>query len=124
MPVPNMDMILMFVASPSESARFYEKLFGLKPLEESPTFALFALPNGIQIGLWSHKTAEPKVSAKAGACEIAFSDDHVDEVFKAWQKKGIAFVQHPTDMDFGRTFVALDPDGHRIRVYKVWEEGR
>ena len=23
----------------------------------------------------------------------------------------------PTDMDFGRTFVALDPDNHRLRVY-------
>ena len=23
----------------------------------------------------------------------------------------------PTDMEFGRTFVALDPDGHRLRVF-------
>jgi hypothetical protein len=26
-------------------------------------------------------------------------------------------VQPPTDMDFGRTFVALDPDGDRLRVF-------
>ena len=25
--------------------------------------------------------------------------------------------QAPTDLDFGRTFVALDPDGHRLRVF-------
>jgi hypothetical protein len=25
-------------------------------------------------------------------------------------------------MDFGRTFVALDPDGHRIRIYKLTQE--
>jgi hypothetical protein len=25
-------------------------------------------------------------------------------------------------MDFGRTFVAIDPDGHRIRVYKLRDE--
>jgi predicted enzyme related to lactoylglutathione lyase len=31
-------------------------------------------------------------------------------------------AQKPTDMDFGRTFVVLDPDGHRIRVYKLHEE--
>jgi len=23
----------------------------------------------------------------------------------------------PTDLDIGRSFVALDPDGHRLRVY-------
>ena len=28
----------------------------------------------------------------------------------------------PTDLDFGRSFVALDPDGHRLRVYAVAEE--
>jgi hypothetical protein len=25
-------------------------------------------------------------------------------------------LQAPADMDFGRTFVALDPDNHRLRV--------
>jgi catechol 2,3-dioxygenase-like lactoylglutathione lyase family enzyme len=25
--------------------------------------------------------------------------------------------QSPTELDFGRTFVALDPDGHRLRVF-------
>jgi hypothetical protein len=26
-------------------------------------------------------------------------------------------AQTPTEMDFGTTFVALDPDGHRLRVF-------
>jgi len=26
-------------------------------------------------------------------------------------------AQKPVDMDFGHTFVALDPDGHRLRVF-------
>ncbi|WP_338112929.1 hypothetical protein [Sphingomonas sanguinis] len=25
----------------------------------------------------------------------------------------------PTDRPFGRSFVALDPDGHRVRVYAL-----
>jgi predicted enzyme related to lactoylglutathione lyase len=40
----------------------------------------------------------------------------VDATHAAWAKAGRKIAQAPTDMDFGRTFVALDPDGHRLRV--------
>ena len=36
---------------------------------------------------------------------------------------GVKILQPPTDMDFGRTFVALDPDGHRLRVFAAAEGG-
>jgi hypothetical protein len=29
----------------------------------------------------------------------------------------LKIAQAPTAMDFGMTFVALDPDGHRLRVF-------
>ncbi len=34
-----------------------------------------------------------------------------------WARRGLVIEQEPVTMDFGRTFVALDPDGHRLRVY-------
>jgi len=34
-----------------------------------------------------------------------------------WTKRGLAIAQEPTKMNFGFTFTALDPDGHRLRVY-------
>lgn len=121
MPVPNLNMTILFVKSPEESAKFYSKLLGVQPLEVAKTFAMFKLPNGAELGLWSKETAEPKVEAQPGSSEIAFSDDAVDDVYARFQKLGAEILQKPTDMDFGRTFVALDPDGHRIRVYKVFE---
>ncbi len=36
--------------------------------------------------------------------------------------RGLTIAQAPSDMDFGRTFVALDPDGHRLRVYWLSDE--
>jgi hypothetical protein len=36
----------------------------------------------------------------------------------------VTVAQKPVDMDFGRTFVILDPDGHRIRAYKLAETNR
>ncbi len=118
--IPVLDFVLLFVANPLQSAAFYSKLLGIKPIEQAPTFALFAFPNGIKLGLWSCKTAEPKVIAQAGSCEIAFSQKQksdVDMLYQQWLALGICMLQVPTDMDFGRTFVALDPDGHRIRVF-------
>jgi predicted enzyme related to lactoylglutathione lyase len=112
---------VLFVKDPIASSKFYEQLFGLKPIEQSPTFALFSLKN-VMLGLWSHKTAEPKVTASAGATEIAFSEDNVDVLYNQWKNMDIPMAQPPTEMDFGRTFVALDPDGHRIRIYKLREE--
>ena len=29
----------------------------------------------------------------------------------------LAIAQAPATLDFGHTFVALDPDGHRLRVF-------
>ena len=119
---PNLGFVLLFVKNVSTSADFYGRLFKLQPVEQAPTFALFILSNGVKLGLWSRYTAEPAVTTQPGASEICFSTEDVDAAYQAWGKLGIAVAQAPTDMDFGRTFVALDPDGHRIRVYKLHPE--
>jgi predicted enzyme related to lactoylglutathione lyase len=119
---PTLGFVLLFVKNPLESAHFYSKLFNLKPIEQSPTFALFALKNQTLLGLWSRYTAEPMVTAEPGASEICFAVENVDDVYTNWGAQGVTIIQKPTDMDFGRTLVALDPDGHRIRVYKLKEE--
>lgn len=54
--------------------------------------------------------------------EIVFAEDsdaQVDERFAQWTGNGLVIAQQPTRMEFGYTFVALDPDGHRLRVYKL-----
>lgn len=118
---PVLGFTLLFVNNPQKSSLFYQDILGLKPIEESPTFVMFALKNGVMLGLWSKHTAEPRVDAPAGALEICFPTENVDALYEAWGKKNVTVAQKPTDMDFGRTFVILDPDGHRIRAYKLHE---
>lgn len=118
---PQLGLVLLFVSNPQVSSLFYRKIFELEPIEESPTFVMFALKNGVMLGLWSKYTAEPRVEAAAGALEICFPSDDIDSLYADWCKKHVTVMQKPTDMDFGRTFVALDPDGHRIRMYKLHE---
>ncbi|OZI66931.1 VOC family protein [Bordetella genomosp. 11] len=119
MPHPN--HVLLFVENPVASAAFYSSLFGCKPVEASPTFALFDLSSGIRLGLWSRRDAEPMVITRGGGCELGIpvgDDDSLHALYADWKARGLAVVQPPTDMDFGRTFVVLDPDGHRLRVFR------
>jgi catechol 2,3-dioxygenase-like lactoylglutathione lyase family enzyme len=119
-PMPDPNFILLYVDSPARSARFYGELLGKPPVETSPTFAMFALESGIMLGLWSRHTVEPAAAAPAGACEIAFTvadKEAVGRLYAEWGARELRIAQAPTDLDFGHTFVALDPDGHRLRVF-------
>lgn len=120
--VPALGFNLLFVTNPMKSSLFYQQILNLKPVEESATFVMFALKNGVMLGLWSKYTAEPRVEALPGALEICFAAEDVDALYNDWSQMHVTVAQKPTDMDFGRTFVILDPDGHRIRIYKLHEQ--
>ena len=111
--------ILLYVENPPVSAAFYEKLLGKPPVESSTNFALFILDGGLKLGLWRESDVAPKPTAQAGAVELLFSfqaNDAVDALCRDWRGRGLPIAQEPTTMDFGYTFVALDPDGHRLRA--------
>ena len=50
---------------------------------------------------------------------IVIGGDGTQSIAHGMSQKGIKVVQEPTEMDFGYTFTALDPEGHRIRVSYV-----
>ena len=115
----NFNFVILYVENVPASAAFYTALLDAAPAEASPGFAMFAMPSGVMFGLWKRDTVEPKPGANGGS-EIAFTvaDAEAVKTYHAdWQKRGLPIAQAPTDMDFGRTFVALDPDGHRLRVF-------
>ena len=117
--MPNPNFLLLHVDSPEASAAFYAELLGHPPIETSPTFVMFALKSGIMLGLWSRHTVEPRAGA-VGASELAFTvkdDAAVDATCLHWKRLEVSILMEPTTMDFGRSFVAADPDGHRLRVF-------
>jgi catechol 2,3-dioxygenase-like lactoylglutathione lyase family enzyme len=112
--------VLLYVEKPAASVAFYTDLLGRPPVESSPAFALFVLPSGMKFGLWARDTVEPKAVAASGGGEVCVSvadSEAVDRTHAEWKARGLKIAQPPTAMDFGRTFVALDPDGHRLRVF-------
>lgn len=116
------DFIILFVDNPLKSADFYQSLFGVEPVERSATFALFIIPTGLRVGLWSRHTAQPTVTSGGGAAELCFKREDeadVERIYADWAGRGLRVLQAPVQMDFGYTFVVTDPDGHRLRVYSM-----
>lgn len=114
------DFVILYVENPLASADFYAKLLGKPAVEASPGFAMFALDSGVMLGLWLRSAAVPESAITGGGTELAFSvtdNTAVDATYDDWKVRGIPIAQTPVQMDFGYTFTALDPDGHRLRVF-------
>ena len=116
----DLSFVLLYVENPTASAAFYADLLDKQPVDASPTFAMFAMESGVMLGLWSRHTVAPAATVPPGGSEIAFTvadATAVEATHQDWRKRGLTIAQEPTAMDFGHTFVALDPDGHRLRVF-------
>lgn len=115
--IPN--LLLFYVKNPLESALFYEKIFSIKPIASFPTYVAFTFENGFTFSLWSMQ-AKNFVSGGTGhRAELSFmvkDEQTVRELRKQWGELGVIIEQDLHKAVFGLTFVALDPDGHRIRV--------
>ena len=118
MPDPN--FVILYVDNPPASAAFYADLFGHPIVDSAATFAMLPLREGVMLGLWAKAGVEPPSQTKGGGAEIAITVETPDAVRSThadWSARKLPIAQPVTKMDFGTTFVALDPDGHRIRVF-------
>ncbi len=111
--------LILLVESPVASAAFYQRLLGKPPVEESKDFAMFIFDSGAMFGLWARADTVPPAGPAGGSelCWSLASRDDVDTCHARWQQLGVTIIQSPVDMDFGHTFTAVDPDGHRLRVF-------
>ncbi|NKJ09361.1 VOC family protein [Rhizobium sp. SG741] len=115
----NPNLIIFYVKDPAESTPFYRDLLGHEPAFASPNFVAFSLNNGFSLGLWRRSSVEPQPSAIGNRGELGFMVEGagaVEKHYKDWKTRGLPIAQELTTMDFGPTFVVLDPDGHRLRV--------
>ncbi|MDK1377517.1 MULTISPECIES: VOC family protein [unclassified Sinorhizobium] len=113
------NLIVLYVADPLASVEFYRKLLGKEPAVAFPSFSSFELSGGFTLGLWAQNSVAPAPSVEGNRSELAFmveGEEAVRAHYDEWQAMGLPIAQELTTMDFGPTFVALDPDGHRLRV--------
>ncbi|WP_133140298.1 VOC family protein [Legionella genomosp. 1] len=110
--------VIIYVSNVATSSSFYQDLLEINPEELSPAFSAFKMQNGVTIGLKDRETVEPAAEGNGGF-ELAITvstNEQVDALFGQWKQRGIPVAQIPITLDYGYTFVALDPDNNRIRV--------
>ena len=115
--IPN--LLLFYVKDPIKSAAFYEKIFNQKPVAAFPTYVAFSFPNGLTFSLWSISAKDFVSSGNGHRSELAFlvpEEKEVRRLRETWGNLGVIIEQDLCVAAFGLTFVALDPDEHRIRV--------
>jgi len=81
---------------------------------------MFELAPGLRLGLWVRGGVKPAPKGAGDAGELAMavgSAKEVEALHADWKGKGALILQAPETMDFGLTFLAADPDGHRLRVF-------
>jgi len=113
-----MHLTILYVASVPASTAFYETALGVPPLETMPGFAMFPLSEGSMLGLWQRDMVHPPAIGPSAGFELVL--EHADlaalEAFLAsCRKAGAGLIQDIVKVDFGTTFCAVDPDGHRLR---------
>jgi predicted enzyme related to lactoylglutathione lyase len=109
---------VLYVENPRRSADLYSKILGVAPVVGSENFIVLPLANGFTLGLWNKAMAQPAATSGGGieVMFIAANDEEVRTTYAKWSELGLPMAQEVTKMPFGLTFVATDPDGHRLRV--------
>ena len=114
------NFVLLYVKDSAASSAFYKDLLDRPIVQSSPKFAMLPLRKDVMLGLWQREDVQPHANAETGGGEVAFGVANADAVRSThddWKARGLRIAQAPTAMNFGHTFVALDPDGHRLRVF-------
>ena len=113
------NLLLFYVQDTQKSAAFYEKLFNMKPVASFATYVAFSFSNGFTFSLWSMQASDFISGGQGHRSELVFmvsDEDHVRALRHSWGNIHVKIEQDLHEAVFGLTFVALDPDGHRIRV--------
>jgi hypothetical protein len=73
----------------------------------------------MMLGLWRRSEVQPP-AADPGGSELSFQvadPSAVIALHAEWMARGLSIILAPAKMEFGFTFLACDPDGHRLRVF-------
>lgn len=117
------DMTILYVRDVAASTEFYRELFDRTPVFDTPHFVSFVLDDGHQLALWSgpdEHTSLPVAATQVATSELCITlgggPEAIDATYRGFLDSSVEILEPPHDAVFGRTFVAADPDGNRLRV--------
>lgn len=114
------ESVVFYVEDIEASKSFYAKVFDAKSNVLSPTFVFIPLLSNLSLGLKQLDQTVPPANKSGGGTELSLiveNETELNQLYQEWKSKEVRFSQQPTELVFGKTFVAQDPDEHRIRVF-------
>jgi len=115
----NTGFIMVYVRDLDRSVALYRQLLGVEADRPSPVFAQLPLSSGVALEMWQLEAVQPAPEVAGGAVEIGFlatSREEVEQTRATWVGLGLTILAEPMDVPFGYTTLAVDPDGHRLRM--------
>lgn len=123
----NLGFVILYVDDVEKTKAFYTELVDMSVIEElsGPHFVTMRPSGGSLVALQDNATAifPPKDEKQAGSVELSFEVDDVDGTWQRWKDNGVELLSDPTDLPFGRYFIAKDPEGHYISIYRLAQRG-
>lgn len=118
----NLGFVVLYVRDMAKSKTFYTEVLGMSVIEaiSSPTFVSLRPSGGSIVALQDKAAAKfpPRFEEQPGTIELSFEADDVDGTWAHWKEQGVEIIADPVDLPFGRYFMAKDPDGHYLSVYR------
>jgi catechol 2,3-dioxygenase-like lactoylglutathione lyase family enzyme len=114
------DSLVLYVSDIKLSEAFYRQLFQCEAAQLSPTFVSMKCAHDVSIALKQNTALTPPSCITGGGSEISImqpSQEALLALYDTWKLLDIEFAQVPQAEGYGASFVVLDPDRHRIRVF-------
>lgn len=115
-------VFIVYVSDVQSSVKFYTELLNLQVSFESPRYVTMDLAQDVSLALWTGKKEvleEAPVRTSEVCINLGAGEEEILSTYDAWRNKGVSIAEEPHQDVFGTTFVALDPDGNRIRVAPI-----
>ena len=123
----NLGFVVLYVRDLEKSKSFYTDVLGLTVMEaiSGPTFVTLRPEGGAMVGLQDRAASQlpPGKEEQSGSVELSFEVDDVDDTWSKWKDRGVELLTDPMDLPFGRYFLAKDPEGHYLSVYRFAQKG-
>lgn len=118
----NLGFVVLYVDDMDKVKAFYTVLLGMSVVPEAsgPHFLTLRPAGGSLVALQDKAGARfpPAHETGSGSVELSFEVADVDGTWQHWKDQGVEIVSDPVDLPFGRYFMAKDPEGHYLSVYR------
>lgn len=106
--------VILLVSSMTKSIDFYKNVLGLELKSKAKNWVEFGRTGTV---LALHPARRKSKSSKPrGGAMVAFKVGSMDEAYRMLKKKHVKFLKEPTEEEFGKHAIILDPDGYMISI--------